>query len=488
MSTRMRAILAGCTLAICVGVTMDPTLAHQTPGSGSDAQIRKIDAVSEQEWAYSVGIQNYVFGLPLVIFERERSLRLNPAALEKARKVAPAAPINQIGHMKTLATADDIMPYTPNNDTVYSGALLQLTDGPVILTAPDILDRYWSVEVADAYTNNLLYIGTRATQGKGGHHAFIGPNWKGALPNGVVEHRVPTNGVMFAIRIGVLPGDAEDLKKVNALQEQFTLTSLNHWSDPGQHGKADIPTMAKRPSYTGDLAFYQTLADLLIDDPPSKEHAAAVVLLHRGGIEVGKPLQLEELSDATRAGLVRAASDAPQIMKWKVKFRGTPYPSRWNNLRPGDYGVDYFDRAAGALEGLFVHDREEAEYFSTYEDGDAQLLDGKNRYVLHFDKDEIPPTLNNGFWSITMYGSDFQLVKNPINRFSIGDRTPGLKYNPDGSLDIYIQNPAPQGRESNWLPSPPSGLFRLNYRIYLPEAAARDPATLGKYLPPIRKS
>ena len=80
----------------------------------------------------------------------------------------------------------------------------------------------------------------------------------------------------------------------------------------------------------------------------------------------------------------------------------------------------------GALEGLFVHDRVEAEYFSTYEDGDAKLLDGANRYVLHFKKDEIPPTLRNGFWSITMYGADFQLVKNPIDRFSIGDRTKGL--------------------------------------------------------------
>ena len=91
----------------------------------------------------------------------------------------------------------------------------------------------------------------------------------------------------------------------------------------------------------------------------------------------------------------------------------------WNNLRPGNYGVDYLDRAARPLEGLFVHDREEAVYFSTYEDGDAKLLDGTKKYVLHFNKDEIPQTLKNGFWSFTMYGTDFQLVKNPINRFSL---------------------------------------------------------------------
>ncbi|MFE6858283.1 DUF1254 domain-containing protein [Nocardia sp. NPDC057668] len=105
--------------------------------SSPSSDTRAADADAEQQWAYSVGIQNYVFGLPLTIYERERALRMDPAALEKAKAYAPAAPLNQIGHMKTLATADDTMPYTPNNDTVYSGALLELRDEPMILTAPD---------------------------------------------------------------------------------------------------------------------------------------------------------------------------------------------------------------------------------------------------------------------------------------------------------------------------------------------------------------
>lgn len=467
-----------------VGPTAGPTVS----ASADNPDVRAADAQSEEQWAYSVGVQNYVFGLPLTIFERERSLRLDPDALEKAKRYAPAAPINQIGHMKMLATADDVMPYTPNNDTVYSGALLELRDQPIILTAPDIPDRYWSVEVADAYTNNLFYIGTRATGGKGGDHAFVGPNWKGTLPPGVIEHRVPTDSVMFAIRIGVLPDDPADLTKVNALQEEFQLTSLSNWTDPSRHGQAEIPDLGPRPHYDGDLAFFQTLADLLTETPPPPGNEAAVELLRRGGITVGEPMNVDALSEPTRKGLARAAADGPQIMKWKVKYRGTPYPSRWNNLEPGDYGVNYLDRAAGSLEGLFVHDRDEAEYFSTYEDGDAHLLDGANNYLLHFNADQIPPTLPNGFWSITMYGSDFQLVKNSINRFSIGDRTKGLVRNPDGSLDIYLQNHPPAGHESNWLPSPPSGQFRLNYRIYLPEAAAKDPATLGQYLPPVTKT
>ena len=223
-------------------------------------------------------------------------------------------------------------------------------------------------------------------------------------------------------------------------------------------------------------------------NPPPPDQEAAVILLARGGIDVGQPMDVSKLDEPAHKGLVRAAQEGPEILKWKVKYRGTPYPTRWNNLRPGDYGFDYLDRSLGALEGLFVHDRAEAEYFSTYEDGDAQLLDGSNNYVIRFDKDQIPPTMKNGFWSLTMYGADFQLVKNPIDRFSIGDRTKGLTYNPDGSLDIYVQNAPPKGYESNWLPCPPSGLFRINYRIYLPTKEAQDPATLGQYLPPIKKA
>jgi len=477
--------------AAAAAITPESLLAQERVGqtaaaASSSDDIRVRDAQSEEEWSYSVGIQNYIFTLPLTMLERERKIRLNPVALEKAKKFAPAAPINQIGHMKKLATADDVMPYTPNNDTVYSGALLELADEPIVLTAPDILDRYWSVEVADVYTNNLFYIGTRATDGKGGNHAFVGPNWKGQLPKGVIEHRVPSDTVMFAVRIGVVPQDNDDLLKVNALQEKFYLTSLSNWGDKNKFGKAAVPELAKRPDYKGDLAYFQTVADLLTENPPPKDQEAAIILLSRGGIDVGQPMDVSKLDEAAHKGLSRAAETGPQIMKWKVKFRGTPYPTRWNNLRPGTYGYDYFDRAAGALEGLFVHDREEAEYFSTYEDGGANLLDGANKYVVHFNKDEIPPTLKHGFWSFTMYGSDFQLVKNVIDRFSIGDRTKGLTYNSDGSLDIYIQNQPPAGHESNWLPCPPNGLFRINYRIYLPAKAAQNPATLGKYLPPIK--
>ncbi|MNK75722.1 hypothetical protein D3C87_952670 [compost metagenome] len=474
-----------CFLAVVVGNQL--LLSSTLVAAPKKSTTQEMDNKSQEEWAYSVGIQNYIFGLPLTIFERERKLRMDPAQVAKARAYAPAAPINQIGHLKSLATADDIMPYTPNNDTVYSGALLELSEQPIILTAPDIADRYWSVEFADSYLNNLFYIGTRATGGKGGNHAFVGPNWKGTLPAGLIEHRIPSNSAIFALRIGVLPNDKDDLAIVHSYQSKFALTSLNNWNNPKTFGKADIPKMNKRPAYTGDLAFYQTLSDLISENPPPKEHEAALIVLDQGGVRIGERFDRTKLSVPIQKGLARAAAESQKVMLWKVKYRGQPYPSRWNNLRPGDYGFDYLNRAAGALEGLFVHNREEAVYFSTYEDGDGNLLNGQHNYVLHFKQDEIPPTLKYGFWSITMYGADFQLVKNSISRYSIGDRTKGLRFNQDKSLDIFIGARAPVGKESNWLPSPQSGQFRLNYRIYLPTEVAQNPKTLSKFIPPVKK-
>jgi hypothetical protein len=444
------------------------------------------DDAAREEWAYSLGVQAYVFGLPLVVFERESALRADAEKIARIRDRCPCEMVNGLGHKDDLATADDVMPYTPNNDTVYSGAVLDFGDEPMIVSLPDIEDRYWSLQVADPYTDNQFYVGSRPTGGKGGHHAFVAPGWKGELPPGVVEHRMNYDSAMIALRIGVIPGDEADLRGLNKLQRQAKITSLGNFADESKRGQATIPAAAfTRPHFEGDLAFYQMMAAMMTRFPPAPQHAAVVNQFKLIGLEPGRPFNPDALDEPTRRGLIRALATGPQIMKWKVKYRGTPYPTRWNNLHPGTYNFDYFDRAAGALEGLFVHDREEAVYFSTYESADANFLDGSKNYRLHFDKDELPPTLDNGFWSLTMYGLDFQLVHNPIDRFSIGDRTPGLQYNADGSLDIYIQSTPPEGRESNWLPSPPDGIFRVNYRIYLPKERTRNPQTLEQYIPGI---
>jgi len=130
--------------------------------------------------------------------------------------------------------------------------------------------------------------------------------------------------------------------------------------------------------------------------------------------------------------------------------------------------------------GLGANLDADALYPSTFVDGDDDILNGANNYVLHFEEEQIPPV--SAFWSLTMYDGNF-FYDNEINRFAIGDRD-ALEFNENGSLDIFIQHESPEGKESNWLPAP-EGDFNLTIRMYWPQEAAFD-GTWG--ISPIQKS
>jgi hypothetical protein len=147
----------------------------------------------------------------------------------------------------------------------------------------------------------------------------------------------------------------------------------------------------------------------------------------------------------------------------------------------GVYGDNYLKRAIIAMIGLGANQLDDAIYPLNTSDADGNPLSGEHKYVLHFDKQELPPV--NAFWSVTMYDEQGFQVANPINRFAIGDRD-NLKYNADGSLDLYFQHENPGAdKESNLLPSPPSGTLGVTMRVYAPKAPALD----GSWNPPAIK-
>jgi hypothetical protein len=135
-------------------------------------------------------------------------------------------------------------------------------------------------------------------------------------------------------------------------------------------------------------------------------------------------------------------------------------------------------RAACAQDYFAVNLPEEAVYYTATVDGAGQPLTGAHAYRLHFPPGGLPP--NHAFWSLTMTIAPGYLVANPINRYSLGDRS-GLVPNADGSIDIYIQQAAPAGHEANWLPAP-SGNFKLWLRVYQPGAAILSGAY---HVPPV---
>jgi hypothetical protein len=149
-----------------------------------------------------------------------------------------------------------------------------------------------------------------------------------------------------------------------------------------------------------------------------------------------------------------------------------------NTETMGVYGNAYLKRAIVAMVGIGANQPEDAIYPLNVFDADGNPMSGEHKYVMHFEQHDLPPA--NAFWSVTMYDAEGFPVANPIDRFAIGDRD-ALTFNPDGSLDIYIQNTAPgNGHDSNWLPSPAHDALGVTMRLYAPRAEALD----GRWAPP----
>ena len=459
-------------------------------GEASIEDIRKEDTRAKNEWAYSTAIQAYIFAMPLIMSERERRIRM---LLKKPHPLQPAAPPNQFGHLRRLATADFPLPYTPNNDTVYSGLMVNFNGEPLVITYPDMGERYWSFQMVDNYISNLHYVGSLLDPPKAGVFAILPPDWKGELPSGMRGFRYTQNGGIVALRVTVSKSDPKDMLKLHKIQNQVISTSLSDYIAGGAGSKVPTwPTELKkypRVDPADPFAFYKEAAYLMGLYPPTKDHHVTLKTFETIGLIPGQPFDPEKLDPAMRDALKRAVKSGAEILRWKVKFRGHQSPTFWNvDLVGGSFNDSYLARAEGSVQGLIVHDPEWGTYFHTYSDGENRLLQGDKRYKLHFTKDQLAKVDKPGFWSITMYGTNYQLVKNPIDRFSIGDRTPGIKYNDDGSLTLYLQSTAPAGFESNWLPSPKSGIYRLNYRVYLPnKEMIKDFDTVCKYLPGIER-
>jgi hypothetical protein len=144
------------------------------------------------------------------------------------------------------------------------------------------------------------------------------------------------------------------------------------------------------------------------------------------------------------------------------------------SLNVGTYDHNALLRALVAQVGWGANIPAEAVYAHATTDIAGAPLTGARNYVLHFPSGGLPPV--NAFWSVTLYGPDHFFVANPINRYAIGDRTAGLQYGADGSLDVSIQHDPPPGHESNWLPAP-AGPFYLSMRLYLP----KPPVLQGQY-------
>jgi hypothetical protein len=427
-------------------------------------------------------IDAFVFGYPLV-YDVTSVLHM----VHKGLGSLDAAPFNTWARARNLAMPEDKF-VSVNNDTLYLLAQLDLSGGPLLLRVPDTAGRYYVLQFVDAWTNNFAYIGRRSTGTGAGEFLIVPPGWSGTPENSVTVIESPT---MVASIVGRLTaGGVEDLPTVWALQDAFSLTPLE-----GNGALAGVPM--PDAAIPDSLRFWEQLRLWAKAFPPSPTDQSFLDTFADLGVTADASPYLSP--DPEWAGMLArgAAAGMAQVDEFSHNT-GTPINGWILNPHMFDYNIDYLEigtkstpewvmsdrresyvtRAAAARVGLWGNHGYEATYGQVFTDAEGKPLTGEHVYTVTF---AAPPPAH-AFWSLTMYSTpDYYLVANPIERYSIGDRTPGLQYGEDGSLTIQISASAPSDptAAANWLPAPTGG-FRPMIRIYEPGEEVFD----GRYVLP----
>ena len=375
---------------------------------------------------------------------------------------------------------------TPNADTPYSMAGLDLRGEPLVLEVPEVADRYYVLQLEDLYGHNAHYVGSRATGSAAGRYLLTGPRWDGDVPDGFDAVLPFETDVAFLIgRTQLLgPDDVDALAAVMAGYRLRTLSADQGTPPPAPAPAVDWPVWDDDASRDERFIGYVN-ALLTFCQPPHPSEVELLERFARAGIGAGLPFDDAALDDATRAALRAGADAARADIAAKAAHLGDEV-NGWASveaLGPRElFAGDHLLRAAGAMAGWGGNDKIEAYYPLTREDAEGQVLDGSTPYRLVL---ATPPPAR-AFWSVTAYDTSYDgvsgyLIENPIGRYLIGSTTEGLVHGADGSLTIHLQHERPESAEgqANWLPTP-EGAFYLAMRIYWPEAAALD----GTWEPP----
>jgi len=433
----------------------------------------------------AIAEEGFIYGLPIVM----NYAVMYAYAIDKGNPEFKA-PFNQIKNEARVFTYKDTAIVTPNSDTPYSFAWLDLRAEPIVLSVPEVeKGRYYAVQLEDGNTFNYGYIGSRATGNEAGDYLVAGPDWKGETPPGIKKVFHSTTQFSVAGYRTQLFGP-EDMPNVVKVQSGYKVQPLSAFLKQPAPPAAPTINFPKIDKETGKTGFFDYFDFSLQFAPPGPDEKEIREKLARLGIGAGKTFDFKALSPEQKAAVVEGVKTGEEKIK-QYLLAGEKVINGW---KIGAYfgDRDFFHgnwllRAAGAQAGIYGNDAIEATYPMTKTLADGEPLDGsKHNYTLTFPVGQLPPV--NAFWSVTMYDGKSQfLVKNPINRYLINSpMLPNMKKNEDGSLTLYIQNKSPgKDKESNWLPGP-NGPIYLVMRLYWPKTEPPSvlPPGEGTWKPP----
>lgn len=437
------------------------TLLLATACSGGGGETEETEVGDTEVSDTDLAAEAYVAGYPLVV------------SVRTMQRLGGLLGANSLFWQSALSGPDNRFIVAPNRDTLYSIAILDLRSEPMVLTLPEVTDRYYTYQFLDAWMESFAYVGTRATDGKAGTWVITPPGWEGELPAGAGQIEATTPQVFMLGRF--LVDDEADIANVTAISRQSSLRPLSALTG---EAAAPAPPPLGEPAGTAqdiptDATFFDELGDALAVNPPTTETQRALFT------------QADALlRDDRRDVLDRGAEQGYDEIGEKATGIAEPVNGWSANLDIGTYGDDMLTRAAVARFGWGANVAEEAVYPVARVDAEGAPLDGSGQaiYRIHFPAGEVPPV--DAFWSLSAYAEDMFFAEHPSGRYTVGDRTPGLVVGDDGSLDIVLSHDEPGAADmtgANWLPVP-DGPFVLMLRLYLPG----EPVLDGTYeYPPV---
>jgi hypothetical protein len=414
---------------------------------------------------HEIGVEAYIYAYPLVMMEITRRVSTNVEAVKGIH-----APMNQFAHIRAYPDHNFREVVRPNADTLYSILWFDVSKEPQILSIAGTGGRYFMLPILDMWTDVIASPGSRTSGTDAANYAIVGPNWQGELPKDVELIRSTTN--MGWIIGRTQTNGAADYANVHKIQNGYEVTPLSQWGKSTKV-REKIPVNSSwdmktpPPVQVANMSaetYFELFADLLKNNPPHELDWNIVKLLEQINIVPGEEFSFSALPADKQKALQQAMVDAQKLI---LKKKTGDFIDGWGVARElmGNYGTSYLQRAYIALIGIGANVPEDAVYPMTAVDSEGKPYKGSHSYVMHFSKEQLPPV--RGFWSLSMYDHEMYFVDNPIGRYAIGDRDK-LRFNDDGSLDLYIQHKSPgKDKESNWLPAP-SGDFDLVLRAYWP--------------------
>ncbi|MEO8303167.1 MAG: DUF1254 domain-containing protein [Betaproteobacteria bacterium] len=439
--------------------------------TGAASAAGAAPAVTPAE-ARAIAKEAYIYGYPLV-----DNYRVQYAYYVDKNNLNFKAPWNHLKNINRVFTPADTSVQTPNSDTPYSWAGLDLRAEPIVISVPAIEKaRYYDVEIFDAYTYIVGYAGSRTTGNDAGNFMMVGPSWKGETPKGIKKVYVSdTDFGVVVIRTQLF--DPADIGNVEKIRAQYKMQPLSAFLGTAPPPAAPVVNFIKpltKDEQKTSLEFFNVMNFVLGYSPAVPSEVGLRERFAKIGIEGGKTFNPAKLSPELKKAFEQGRADAWQAFAGGVKQMDEGTITSGDVFGSREFLKDNYLYRWLSTIGIYGNAKEEAMYPVYRLDNQGKPLSGANRYTLHFAAGQYPPV--NAFWSLTMYDlPQSLLVANPINRYLINSpMLPQMKKDADGGLTLYIQNQSPgKDKESNWLPAP-KGPFAMYMRLYWPAQAALD--------------